>query len=312
MIKYLKNIRNNCHGMVVALVLIGRVLETAMPQDAYLGVLRGVQMSLRMNTLVAIVAAGLASVAPTASFASVTFTGLSGNLSAEALFSISGNNLTITLTNTATVAPNDPTNTLTGLFFSFNGSNPTLTPVSATIPVGSSIVQPDKCDVSTTCATDTNVGGEFIFDTGPFSGGGAPSAEFGIASAGYISGSSGNFGGPNLDDPAAPDGINFGIVPSSFTAGAANGGLDKDPLIRNSVVFVLSGVSGFLESAISGVSFQYGTAFGEPNVPSSSTSSSTSSGPPQGAPEPGTSALALLGAALIAGALRQRRKTRAA
>lgn len=272
-------------------------------------------MSFRKRALVAMVAAAFAGLAAAPSFASVSFTGTSGDLSAQAMFSISGNDLTITLTNIATVAPGASNGGLTGLFFNFTGTNPGLSPTSATVTAGT-IIQASLCNVGANCDTATNVGGEFIFGAGPFSdSGGSLNAEFGISSSGYIGGPAGNFNGPNLDDPNAPDGANFAIVPTSFTSGSANGGLDNDPLIRNSVVFVLSGVSGFSESAISNVSFQYGTNLGEPNVPSTSSgppSSSTSSGPPSAAPEPGTSTLALLGTALIAGALRQRRKARAA
>ena len=65
--------------------------------------------------------------------ATVVFSGNSGGLSASASFSISGNQLTILLTNTDAAtgagAPGDPASVLSGLFF--NLGTATLTPVSA-------------------------------------------------------------------------------------------------------------------------------------------------------------------------------------
>ena len=210
-------------------------------------------------------------------------TGVSGvALSASAAFTISGNTLTISLSN---IAPNNsgtdvPGNTLTGVFFDLTG-NPTLTPTSATIAAGS-LVQANKCDIGPCNGSTTNVGGEFRYDTGSFPVG----ADRGIASAGYIGGAA-NFGGSNLDAPSngAVNGINFGIISldSTFTP---NGGLSGEPLIRNNVVFVLTGVSGLSESDISHVSFQYGTATNEPNVPG-------------GTPVPEPATLLLLGSGLM-------------
>ncbi|GIX46737.1 MAG: hypothetical protein KatS3mg131_0948 [Candidatus Tectimicrobiota bacterium] len=82
------------------------------------------------------------------------------------------------------------------------------------------------------------MGGEFRYDTGSFPGG----ATYGIASAGYIGGAA-NFGGSNLDDPLAVDGINFGLIAADPTFNP-NGGLAHEPLIRSSVLFTLTGVQG--------------------------------------------------------------------
>jgi hypothetical protein len=81
----------------------------------------------------------------------ITFTG-SGTgpggvpVSASAIFDITGNDLTITLRNTS--GPNSgqdvPGSTLTGLFWNFTG-NPVLTPVSAMLAAGSSIL--GTCDL---------------------------------------------------------------------------------------------------------------------------------------------------------------------
>jgi hypothetical protein len=188
-------------------------------------------------------------------------------ISASALFDITGNTLTITLTNTALddnttggvdAGKDVPGNTLTGVFFDLTGS-PALTPVSATIAAGSII---GTCDIVPCGAGTTDVGGEFRYDTGSFPGG----AGQGVASAGYIGGD-GNFGlAVNLDSPpsGAVNGINFGLI-SNDPSFVPNGGL-SEPLIRNQVVFVLTGVSGLTIADISNVSFQYGTGLGEPNL----------------------------------------------
>lgn len=202
--------------------------------------------------------------------------GASGaQLSAQASFDIAGDNLTITLKNIATSdegvgGKDSPGNTLTGLFFDIAGS-PTLTTVSATIPSGSAIAQANKCDVAT-CTGVTDVSGEWGFSqTQNFSTTGGPSAGYGVSSAGYLdtglSGNVGNFNngvaGTNLDDPTSVDGINFGII-SSLGTFDPNGGLKKDPLIQDSLVLVFSGATGLSMSDFSNISFQYGTAFGEP------------------------------------------------
>ena len=196
-------------------------------------------------------------------------------LAAQAEFTISGDFLTITLTNIATADEDingldTPTNTLTGLFFDVNGT-PTLTTVSATVAAGSSII--GTCSVMS-CVGVTDVSGEWGFSQSQdFSLTGGPSAGYGIASPGYLTtglaGNIGNFNnggaGTNLDDPVSLDGINFGII-SAAGGYTPNGGLMADPLIMDSVVFVLSGATGLSESDFTNISFQYGTGFDEPNV----------------------------------------------
>jgi hypothetical protein len=74
-----------------------------------------------------------------AAHATVVFTDSStvgGNaVTASAAFTISGNTLTLVLTNTSPAASLDaPTNTLSGLSWKMNGTDPALTPVSAILP----------------------------------------------------------------------------------------------------------------------------------------------------------------------------------
>ena len=141
--------------------------------------------------------------------------------------------------------------------------------------------------------------GEWGYEAAAFPG----SADRGIASSGYLTtglpGNIGNFNngaaGTDLDGPASLNGINFGIV-SAAAGFNPNGGLAR-PLIQDTVVFLLSGVSGLSNSDISHVSFQYGTDLEELNVPGR---------PPGKLPEPGT--LALLGMALLSLAYCRRAK----
>ena len=199
-------------------------------------------------------------------------------LDAQAIFDFSGDFLTITLSNIAASDEENggldtPTNTLTGLFFDITGA-PALATVSATVAGGSSIIQTGTCNPGP-CAGVTDVSGEWGYSqTQDFSFTGGPSAGYGIASPGYLTTGApqniGNFNnggaGPNLDDPNSLDGINFGIVSSAGTYNP-NGGLAADPLVQDSVVFVLSGATGLTMDDISDVSFQYGTSFDEPNIP---------------------------------------------
>lgn len=213
--------------------------------------------------------------------ATVTGTGAGvggATLEAQASFDISGDFLTITLQNIATNdeetgGQDTPGNTLTGLFFDVVGI-PTLTTVSATVAGGSSIVQAGTCNPGS-CAGVTDVSGEWGFSqTQDFAFDGGPNAGYGIASPGYLTTglpmNIGNFNngaaGVNLDDPNSLDGINFGIISGAGTYNP-NGGLAGEPLVQDTMVFVLSGASGLTMDDFTNVSFQYGTNFGEPNIP---------------------------------------------
>lgn len=195
-------------------------------------------------------------------------TGANGvTLNASALFTISGDVLTIKLTNlgdTSGSLSDLSANTLTGLFFDLP-TDISLTPTSASIAPGD-LVNGSACDVGPCTSTTTDVGGEFVYDTSAGGFNGFHKGDHGISSSGYIDGGSPNFNGPDLDSPTSPNGINFGIIaPIGYSNPfKPNGGLANDPLIEGEVVFTMA-ISGgtLLESQISNVSFQYGTDFKE-------------------------------------------------
>jgi hypothetical protein len=184
------------------------------------------------------------------------------------------------------------------VFFDLTG-NPVLTPLSASLSAGSSIVNPGAC--SNGCAGSPSLAGEFGYATGAFPSG----ADRGIASSGYLStGLSGNIGnfnggaaGTDLDSPASLDGINFGII-SNAAGFDPNGGLSSEPLIRDSVTFTLNGVSGLTTSDISHVSFQYGTAIDEARIAGTCTQGCGGRGL-EGSTVPEPASLSLVGVALL-------------
>ena len=263
----------------------------------------------------------LAGLAPQAD-ASVMFSNSANGLSASATFTISGaagsRQLTILLTNTDAAtgsgSPTDPATTLTGLFWNLGTS--TFTPVSATLEPNASIIQTNQCIVGgnyTGCAGETNVGGEFSYASGGV--GSLASTTQGISSSGYLNANTnmGNFNGPNWDDPAAIDGINFGLEPDGWVAGSGNGGLDGVPLIEGTVKFVLNIPDGLQESDIKNVYFTYGTALGEGTLPgtggvtTSGGGTTTAGGTTGNVPEPAT--LSMLGLALAGVSYRLRKRS---
>jgi len=197
--------------------------------------------------------------------ASVLFSNSPNARSASASFEISGRQLTILLTNTDDVtgadAPQIAENTLIGLFFNLGTS--TFTPKSAT-ESPASIIQTGNCIVAngkkgaqnSSCASQTNVGGEFSSASG--GAGWLAGTPQGTASSGYLNERTGvaNFNGPDWEGPAALDGMDFGMVPDGWVA--ANQGLGNAALIEGIVKFVLDIPKGLAESPISNVNFAYG------------------------------------------------------
>lgn len=198
-------------------------------------------------------AASVASAAPYVSTATV------GSLSARAEFDTAGTNLIVTLTNISAADVLIPADVLTAVFFDISGG-PTLTRVSATLAPGSTVLfGPDGGGV---------VGGEWAYvpDTGV-----AGLSKYGIGSAGFdIFGPGDMFPGPNLQGPVGPDGLQYGITSAGDNPGTGNAPVTGGfALIKNSVVFVLSGLPQNFDpsQSISNVQFQYGTGLDEPRTP---------------------------------------------
>lgn len=222
-------------------------------------------------------------------------------LHAQATFDVStSGDLLVTLTNLGGDATR-PADVLTGVFFSLEPwkDGPqvgALTPVSALL---------DGSTVHFGADGGGNVGGEWAYEQGLV---GAPrDATRGISSTGLDLFGQPNFNGPNLQDPAAVDGLNYGIVSANddpLTGNAkVTGGV---PLIQDSVVFTLSGLpTGWKPTGntVKNVSFQYGTSLAEPNLPGNS-----SGGPTGVVPEPATLLLFGTGLAGLSGVARRRRR----
>lgn len=232
-----------------------------------------------------------ASLAP-ALAGTITLVGSEGPRAGSVTLTDSGSNLIVTLSNVGQDVL-VPDQVMTAFFFSLTG-NPVLTPVSATLAAGSSVLFGGGTDPG------GGVGGEWAYKQGIA---GPLGTDRGISSAGYgIFGSGEIFPGSNLSGPAAPNGLQYGLVSAADDPTTGNAAVTgSEPLIRHAVTFVLSGLPGGFDisapGAIFGGNFQYGTSLSEPNVPDP---------PPVGVPEPG--ALLLLGTALAAAALGSARR----
>lgn len=192
----------------------------------------------------------------------LTVAGSQANLAASATFDAQGSNLVVTLTNTSGFDVLIPADVMTALFFDIGGSALTLTPVSAVLGAGS-VVHFGGTDPGGV------VGGEWAYRNALA---GAPhGAGYGISSSGLnLFGPPDLFPGNDLSPPATPDGLNYGITSAGDNIATGNQMVTGSvPLIQDTVVFTLSGLpAGFDPMAsIHNISFQYGTALTEPNVP---------------------------------------------
>lgn len=223
--------------------------------------------------------------------AAVTFSGLSGALAAAATFDIVGGDLQVVLTNTSSSDVLVPTGVLTAVFFNVTGT-PVLAPLSA-ISGG-----PTYLNGAQVNAAGTNVGGEWAF-SGALSG--APSgANSGISSSGLNLFGQPNFNGPDLSPPDAVDGLQYGITSAGDIVTTGNTGVLGNEITKNSVTFLLDITDTFSLTQINGVSFQYGTALDEPNVPGGGGGGQTE------IPEPAS--IALVGLGLLGASLARRRR----
>lgn len=220
-----------------------------------------------------------------ASANTISFSGSSGQLAASVTFTLSGNTLTVVLTNTSTHDVTVPSDVLEGVYFN---TTSVLTPDSATLYGGSTVHY----------GTLTNVGEGWGYGHG-LSAQGKNSA---ISAMGAVNG----LGHANFDPTACPNanscplqGIDYGLLSKGDDLNTGNGGITGGgPLIKDAIEFTLTTPSGFSLSQLgSSVVFQYGTSLTEPSF----------NGQPPKTPEPGT--LFLLGSGVTSlGLLRRRRK----
>jgi hypothetical protein len=216
---------------------------------------------------------GVLALAPSPSHAGLVYSGSNGNLSGSAHFSLSGNTLTVILTDTTTTPVSDNGSTLGGVFF--NTTTP-LTAVSAALTPGSFIANGSIVN---------NVGEGWLY-AHPV-GGTAYNSE--IASVGYTVGFGDSAAQPFFNPPVTPlDGADYSLV---GTGGIMpNGGL-KSPLFQNSLTFRLTVGQGFSLSELgNSVRLQFGTSLSETSI---------TTGPPSddspAVPEPATIIAALSG-----------------
>lgn len=181
----------------------------------------------------------------------VTFSASSGSLSASATFEVSGTStLTITLANTSLADVTAPNQVLTAVFFD-TVPNMTLTPESAILGGGSSVLFFGT-------VPGGNVGGEWAYGANLSDAPGG--AQQGTSSTGLGLFGSGNFDGGNLQGPASVDGLQFGITSLGDNPLTGNTPVTGQyALIKGSVVFTLSGFSP-LSGTIQNVRFLYGTS----------------------------------------------------
>jgi hypothetical protein len=140
-----------------------------------------------------------------------------------------------------------PGDVLTALFFT---SNYEFTPVSANITAGSAVIIGTGPGAKPTTLAGTNVGGEWEYLQVATALGNQ-----GISSSGLGFFGNPNFNGPNLQDPVAVDGGQFGIVNGESDP---NGGLVKKSEVNKSVTFLLNIPVGE-ELIITNLHFWYGT-----------------------------------------------------
>lgn len=206
----------------------------------------------------------IAAVVASPAFAdSVSFTGAgpgAGNnpLMANAVFECTANQLIITLTNISPFPTEVPAELLSGVFFDIAGS-PTLTPVSVFLASGSSVLNGPA-------GPGGDVSGEWAYRgdlTSGFNG-----AQYGVEANGLDEfGPGDRFSNVDLDPPASPNGMNYGIVSAGGRGPNANAPLYSNPIIFNSVVITFNHNGDLSCDDIYNVGFQYGTSQTNPFIP---------------------------------------------
>jgi hypothetical protein len=230
--------------------------------------------------------------APSAMAGPLSFSFSSGDRAAQVDFVRSGSDLVVTLTNTSAADALVPTDILTAVFFDVSG-NPLLTRTSALVPLSSSVLVGNSgADVT---PLDRVVGGEWSYLNSISD---PPAHNEGISSTGVGTFGPGNrFPGANLQGPTSPNGVQYGITTAGDNLLTGNGGLSGEHLIKNAVVFTLSGFGDEPSAVITAARFLYGTSLEEPQFEGT---------PFVPVPEPSSLVLAMLGVAAVG--LKRRRK----
>jgi len=199
--------------------------------------------------------------------APITYSATVGDRSASATFDVSGNNLIVTLLNDSTKDVMVPIDVLTAVFFDVTGSSLSLTPVSAVLKSGSSVLFGSTDPGSV-------VGGEWAY-RGNLNPAGSPNRAYGISSTGLgLFGPGDRFPGSNLQGPTDPDGLQYGITSLGDNPATGNSPVTgSNALIQNAVVFTLSGLPDNFDPStrITSVVWQYGTDLSEPRIPEPAT-----------------------------------------
>ena len=217
--------------------------------------MKSTHFSLPSYLLATAAALSVVATAASAEAGSITFSGTSGLLSASVKFEDAGTQLTVTLTNTSTADALLPVDILTAVFF--DSTDLALTRGSAVLAAGSSVFYG---------VTDPGnvVGGEWAYKTGPFGSGVTQNS--GISSAGFgVFGPGDRFPGNDLQAPASPNGLQYGITSAGDNLATGNAPVTgAHALIQSSVVFTFTDWnSGDVRQAINNIRFQYGTALDE-------------------------------------------------
>lgn len=218
-----------------------------------------------------------------------------GSVSGSAQFSVSGNTLTVVLTNSSAAATPVRADALTGLAWNITGASPILTLSSIQLTNPSAGAGQDKIFTSKTASnTSDPLSGSWTNQIGS-----TPISQYGVATTGF----NGAFaaGGISL----GTGGTNYGIVSDgTFPNASASSSFNSSafPLIQNSLMFTFTGATGLTDTQFTSVKFLYGTS-GQGVV----TGSSDGGIGLAAVPEPGSVAL-LVGMGVLGSVLALRRR----